>query len=220
MTSRFLNEIYPVSEDFLHYIWKTHSFDHKNLLTTQGLPIQILDYGSHNLNAGPDFNFAKIKIGETFWFGSVEIHTLSSLWKKHGHQHDVNYNNVILHVVIAEDIPVYFENGSRISCLELKNRIPEELLKRANDLLLSQAWIPCQSNLQQIRPLIIHSWLEKLMVERLEKKTMHLMSFLQESNRNWEEVFYASIAYAFGLKVNADAFILLAKSLPIRLIQR
>ena len=63
-----------IQENLLYYIWTTKQFNHSNLTTLDGLPIQIDDYGMRNPFSGPDFSDAKIKIGDTIWAGNVEIH--------------------------------------------------------------------------------------------------------------------------------------------------
>src|SRR5258708_1550235 len=95
-----------MTEDFLHYIWKHRLFDKNNLETTQGEKISVEHPGTHNINAGPDFFNAKIKIGKTLWAGNVEIHQRSSDWEKHFHQADKEYDNVILHVVDEDDAEI------------------------------------------------------------------------------------------------------------------
>ena len=55
-------------------------------------------------DAGPDFLEAKVKVGNTILVGNVELHIKSGDWLRHGHQHDVAYQNLILHVVFENDV--------------------------------------------------------------------------------------------------------------------
>ena len=77
-------------EDILHYIWKFRLFQ-KDLRTTDGQEIEVIDVGLPNTNEGPDFFNAKIKIGDKVWAGNVEIHTSSDEWVKHKHHTNKNY---------------------------------------------------------------------------------------------------------------------------------
>ena len=77
------------SEDFLYFVWETGFFDTGQLYTTDGLEVLILKRGTRNLDSGPDFINAKIKIGDTVWCGNVEIHFKSSDWYKHNHNKDI-----------------------------------------------------------------------------------------------------------------------------------
>ena len=90
-------------EELLHYVWKHKLFPLKALTTTAGLPVEVIDPGLHNTNAGPDFFNAKIRIGGTLWVGNVEIHDHAADWYTHEHHHDARYDNVILHVVRIAD---------------------------------------------------------------------------------------------------------------------
>ena len=56
--------------------------------TVVGENLKIIHQGFLNKNSGPDFNNAKIQIGDTTWAGNVEIHLKSSDWLKHNHQFD------------------------------------------------------------------------------------------------------------------------------------
>jgi len=67
-------------ENFLHYIWKHKKFEVANLKTTKQEVLQVVSPGEHNLNTGPDFFNAKIRIDEQLWAGNVEIHINSSDW--------------------------------------------------------------------------------------------------------------------------------------------
>ena len=65
-------------EQLLHYTWKHKLLPLKELSTTDGRSVEIVDPGLHNRNAGPDFFNAKVKIGGTLWVGNVEIHDHAS----------------------------------------------------------------------------------------------------------------------------------------------
>ena len=70
-------------ELLLHYVWKHKIFPLKMLQTTTGEPVEVIDAGLPNTNAGPDFFNAKLKIGGTLWVGNIEVHTLASDWMRH-----------------------------------------------------------------------------------------------------------------------------------------
>lgn len=61
-------------EKLLHYIWKYKLFPLKPLQTTDGLTLEVIDPGTLNRDAGPDFFNAKIKLDGTTWVGNIEIH--------------------------------------------------------------------------------------------------------------------------------------------------
>lgn len=54
---------FKFNENLLQYIWEKQLFDKKTLITTEGIPIQVVHVGFLNKNGGPDFINAKIKIG-------------------------------------------------------------------------------------------------------------------------------------------------------------
>ena len=49
-------------EQLLHYVWKHKIFPLMPLRTTSGQPVEVIDPGLPNPNAGPDFFNAKLKI--------------------------------------------------------------------------------------------------------------------------------------------------------------
>ena len=60
-------------EELLHYAWKHKIFPLHELRTPEGEPVEIIDPGLKNTDAGPDFFNAKLRIGETLWVGNVEM---------------------------------------------------------------------------------------------------------------------------------------------------
>ncbi len=209
-----------MKEDFLHYLWRLQRFDQGNLCTSEGAPIQVLAIGEHNQHAGPDFSNARVRIGDTLWAGNIEIHIKSSEWLKHRHQDDPAYENVILHVVFEEDVPIFDSSGTLLPCLVLQHRIAKGLSKKYLRLLQQESWIPCASQLSKVQEMTKVLWMDRLLVERLEEKTKAIKAILVQSNNNWEETFYRFLARSFGLKINPDAFEQVANALPLSLLGR
>jgi len=209
-----------MKEDFLHYLWRMRKFEHQGLKTSCGLALTILNPGIHNLDAGPDFSNARIRMGDMLWAGNVEIHLKASEWYKHQHQGDKAYDNVILHVVLEDDQSVFRQNGSHIPCLELRQRIPPKLLENYQRLQSNHHWIPCQHHVQKVTNLDRQLWLDRLLVERLEQKTEEIEQSLIINKQDWETSFYQFLARSFGVKVNSEPFEQLAKSLPLSILKK
>jgi predicted kinase len=204
-----------ITEDLLHYLWKFRLFERAALQTTAGEEIEVFSAGMAHTDGGPDFQNARIRIGETTWAGNVELHVNSADWQRHGHQTDVAYSSVILHVVYKDDSPVILPDGRKLPTLELHNRIPEELYQRYHHLIFSnQQFIPCEGSINQIDEMNMRNWLTRVLVERLEKKSGAVIDALNVNRGDWEEIFYRFLAANFGFKVNALPFELMAKSLP------
>jgi hypothetical protein len=209
-----------MQEAFLHFIWRTRRFDTIGLSTTAGHMIQLLHPGEHNTNAGPDFFNARLRIDDTEWAGNVEMHLRSSEWLVHGHDTDLAYQSVVLHVVWIDDEPVLRSSGDPIPCLVLKDRVAPVLLHAYERLLHEEAWIPCAGRFGEVPGIVRLNWFDRLLVERLEQKTAQMAIHLAATDNHWEEAFYRTLARSFGLKVNTEPFEALARSLPLILLTK
>ncbi len=203
-----------MTEEFLHHIWKFRLFNQLELTSTSNEPVEIIKVGEHNFDAGPDFFNAKIKVGTTVWAGNVEVHTNASDWKRHNHQNDKAYDNIILHVVYSADKPLYRVSGELIPTIEIKERIEKKLYQNYLNFKSNSDWIPCEKQISLAPRLIINSTIDRLLLERLERKSKVITDSLALNNNNWEETFYQLLARNFGFKTNAEPFELVAKSLP------
>ncbi|MCF8248029.1 MAG: DUF2851 family protein [Saprospiraceae bacterium] len=209
-----------MKEDLLHFLWRTRRFEQTGLRTTEGEPLEIAAPGIHNSHAGPDFLNARLRIGGTTWAGNVEMHLTASEWLRHGHQSDAAYSNVILHVVLDEDQPILRPDGTRIPCLELRKLVPPGIEANYLKLLHNEHWIPCHNFFHTVPQMTRTLWLDRMLVERLEQKTTAIREALKRNGGDWEETFYQFLARNFGLKVNAEPFEMLARSLPQRILAR
>ena len=208
-----------IKEEVLQAFWNMRMMPLKKpVYTTDAEPIEILSYGTHNTDSGPDFKNAKIKIGGTLWFGHVEMHVVSDDWYSHQHHNDSAYNNVILHVVWNHQKEVYHDKKHKIPTLILKEYIPDSFLHNYKALQANTDWVPCAKLIPSLENIKIYSWLDRLLVERIQEKTVWLHSLLQRNNNNWEETLYQSIAYSLGLKLNASNMLALAQTVPYKLL--
>jgi Protein of unknown function (DUF2851) len=207
-------------ENFLHFLWRWRRFDAADLCTLDGQPLTILHPGELNTDAGPDFFNARLRIGDTEWAGNVEMHLRASEWLTHQHQHDRAYDNVVLHVVLEADQPILRASGEPLPCLSLAGRIPPNLLAQYERLEQQRSWIPCAHAFGDTPEIVRLNWYDRLLVERLEAKTTDIAARVEHANEHWEEAFYQALARSYGLKVNAEPFEALARSLPLSVLAR
>jgi hypothetical protein len=205
-----------MTERLLQYIWQFQYLNVANLQTTQCQQIQVFFAGIYNVNQGPDFLNAKIRIAETTWAGSVELHINSSDWKLHNHSNDDNYRNVILHVVWNDDL----NHELPFPTLELKSKVSKLLLTKYEELMQNPHFIPCQNHLSSIDKFIILKWKERLLIERLQQKAVYVEKLLIQNKQHWEEVFWWMLARNFGIKINCDAFEKMAQSIPTTVLAK
>lgn len=210
-----------MKEEFLHFLWQYKLFNKSNLTSVKGGIIEVLDSGSYNTNSGPDFLNSKLKIDDQLWVGNVEIHIKSSDWYVHHHEKDKNYDAVILHVVWEHDTNVFMKNNHSLPTLELQRFVQEDVLENYQKLFSKeQRWIPCEKQITEIDSFLLHNWLERLYFERLENKSILIKELLLQSNNDYEAVLFQLLAKNFGLKVNGEAFLELAKSFEFSVLRK
>ncbi len=210
-----------MQEDFLHYIWKHKKLEVTNLKTSNNQTVQIVSGGQHNLNSGPDFFNAQLKIDDQLWAGNVEIHIKSSDWFVHNHEVDSAYDNVILHVVWEHDTEVFRKDNTEIPTIELKKYVSKEALENYQKLFSkSDKWINCEHDFKSVDDFTITNWLERLYFERLERKFQDIEKLLKSSANNWEAVLFKMLAKNFGLKVNGESFLSIANSIDFSIVRK
>ncbi len=155
------------------------------------------------------------------WAGNVELHIASSQWYLHQHHTDTAYDSVILHVVWEHTSEVLRKDTTCIPTLELKNRIPKQILRTYEKLFSAETkWIPCEQSMPPIDTFTYAHWLERLYVERLEKKARFLATRASQLNNHWEALLFEMLCKNFGLKVNGPAFLSIAQSVSFSLVQK
>ena len=203
-------------EQLLHYTWKHKLYPLKELTTSDGQRVEIVDPGLHNRNAGPDFFNAKIRIGSTMWVGNVEIHDKSSDWYQHGHDKDSRYDNVVLHVAAELDTEVMKSNGEYVPQLQLS--VPDDVLTHYDELQKTDEYPPCYKVIPHLSALIIHSWMAALQTERLEQKTEAIRKRAELCNGSWEDAYFVTLARNYGFGINGEVFEQWAYNIPLNAV--
>ena len=205
-------------EQLLHYVWKHKIFPLKELKTTTGQQVEVIDTGLANTDAGPDFFNAKLKLDGVLWIGNIEIHERSSDWFKHGHHADAGYNSVILHIASEIDTEISRSNGERIPQIQLI--CPEAVRTNYKELLETDSYPPCYRIIPSLPPFTAHSWMTALQMERFEQKATLLNERLKRCQGNWEDAFFITLARNFGFGLNGDAFETWAHRLSFRAVDK
>lgn len=205
-----------MQEKLLQYIWQFQYFNKGDLRTAAGEPLQILSPGRANTAQGPDFLEARIRVGDTLWAGSVELHIRPVHWHRHGHDGDPHYDNVVLHVVWEND----HTDDLPFPVLELQTRVSGLLLRNYEALMNNRQFLPCGADAAKVDALTWLSWKDRLMAERLQVKSERALKMLNETSGNWDIVAWWLLARQFGQVQNSDLFETLARSLPFNLVLR
>ncbi len=206
-------------ERLMQYVWQHRLWPQSHLHTVDGLPVQIIDPGRLNTDAGPDFFNAKIIIDGHTWAGDIEIHVRASDWHRHGHDNDPAYDSVILHIVDRDDTAIQRSNGETIPQMQMPctpdfNRLYSDLVNRAD------RDIPCAQSIAEMPKIYLADWIESLAFERIYDKTSRIESILNRTDGDWETACYATIARGLGFGVNGDPFERLALATPLMFIGR
>ena len=203
-----------ITERLFQFIWQLQYFNKKHLQTTDGEALEIISTGQFNRNQGPDFQNARIRIGTTILAGNIELHLTEADWTRHAHTNDPNYRNIILHVLWEHPGQVRLP----LPTLVLKDRVSKILLQRYGELMRNKYFVPCTNSIHQVPALTLLKWKERLLAERLIRKSGLVAQYLQQSNQHWEEVFWWMLARNFGIPINPEAFEAVARSLPLTIL--
>lgn len=204
-------------EALYHYLWLHRMFG-SQFLSGEGKKIEILSPGRHNVDAGPDFSTARIRIDGEEWIGNVEIHVKASDWMRHGHHSDPAYDSVILHVVGVDDCVVSRRDGSDIPQICVS---PSPDFYGRYAALIDEMDAPgCLPYVDSVPDINRKDWLNAVGFERLQEKGEYMKDILEASAGDWQQTLFIVVARALGFGLNGVPFELLAKSLPLNFVMR
>ncbi len=206
----------PTNEDFLHFLWKQKLYNQNNLKTSCNQSLEIINPGELNTDSGPDFFNAKVKIGGILWVGNIEVHQDLNDWNLHKHNEDKAYDNVILHVVVHGKGKTFRTNGDQIPVFYIT--WPDELWSNYMELKSNDDWLACSGKINRMSPFELSFWIERMLIERLEQRSLQIKDILETTVSDWDETFYRILFRSFGFGVNSEPFELLARSIPLKVL--
>ena len=207
-----------MNEKLLQYLWNFKIFKSFDFKDVEGNSLEILDFGKWNFDSGPDFLFGKIKFKDLILAGNIELHVKSSDYIFHQHSGNPEFENLILHAVYYHDVEVEELTEKNIPTLELKNYIDEAILWKYESLLKQNQFIACENLFSPA--LIPFNFTEETLIKKLDEKSIVIDESLKFDKNNYEAVLFQQLAYAFGLKVNAENFKQLAESLDFSVVNK
>jgi hypothetical protein len=144
--------------------------------------------------AGPDFSMLKITMGSNVGWkrrDSPKIFWLvrASSWR------DAAYENVILHVVWEHDTK-FIEKQYWNSVLELKKYVDQDTIANYQSLMSPKAWIFCEKQLVDT-PFVLKKLAGAFFLNDWEK-VKPIFELLQQTNNDWEDVYFACLAKNFS----------------------
>lgn len=203
-------------EKLYQYVWKYRMWNASASRLADGREVEVIDPGILNTDAGPDFFNGKVIIDGTEWAGNIEIHVKASDWRRHGHDGDSAYDNVILHVVGVDDARVCRSDGSEIP--QLVVALPSDFYTTFARLEETGNASRCAPMLSSVPEITVTDWLETVGVERMQEKAERVKRILDEFDGDWEHTCFVMLARAMGFGLNSESFELLARSIPLRIL--
>ena len=200
-------------ESLMYYVWQQRLFG--TLRAADGSEIEVINPGLRNLETGPDFFNAKVRIDGTLWAGNVEMHVRASDWYRHRHDRDAAYDSVILHVVLEDDSPVADSRQQQLRTALMT--IPQPIIDKYRELTAggnSLESIPCGPDLLSLPAVILRDWETSLAVQRMLDKVKRVRDIIEDRLESWPEAFWVILCRSFGTGTNSDSCERLARSIP------
>ena len=187
----------------------------KHFVSTAGDDIEIIQSGTWNREAGPDFRDAAIRInGGDPIRGCIEIDLLDRSWETHGHATNSAFEETVLHV-FAERSNREFFTRTRSNRNVPQIHIDPTALPGAFSAIIPLARAGrCQAPLKDLPEERVHKVLAAAAQFRLRQKAARIRHKIDCRGR--DEVLFQELAGALGYKGNKLPFTLITQRLPLK----
>ncbi|MBU0714274.1 MAG: DUF2851 family protein [Verrucomicrobia bacterium] len=221
------------TERHLQCVWFDAALRPGNLKTEQGDEIVVEHPGQWNLEDGPDFLDAVLRIGpdRRRLAGDVEIHIHPSDWQRHGHARNPAYAHVIAHVTYFSGAAAAVPTSRRVGTIggviqvSLKDSLAANLFFSFESLDLTaypytvrEPITPCVQVLKTWGPDRVADMLESAGEERLQGKAARMAGTF--ASQAPDQILYEEIMTALGYKNNRAPFRYLAEQLPLETLRK
>jgi hypothetical protein len=212
-----------LSELELQARWFAGDFG-KEFVSTTGDKIDIVQFGTWNREAGPDFRDAAIRInGNEPVRGCIEIDLLDRNWEIHGHATNPTFEQTVLHVFVDKSDRDFFTrtiSNRNVPQIRIDPAILADAF-RANAALAKAG--RCQAPLKNLPEERVLSVLNSAAQFRLQRKASQIRAKIENRqsgpDHGRDEALFQEIATALGYKENKLPFTLAAQRLPLKLLR-
>ncbi len=187
--------------------------------------VKILDFGEWNRSAGPDFLFAEMKINGRLVRGDIEIDPHAQDWEQHGHGANPRFNNVVLHVVLAQpplgwftrnslhmEIPIIYLSPQKVrEALDMQQPAIDAICGRDNWDNRTELCAQPLANMKlaQIESLLLAAAAHRMECKRRRyRRKAAVLGHAQASYEAWAE--------CLGYSANKEPMLMLARRAPLK----
>src|SRR5260370_1063550 len=191
----------------------------KNFVSETGDKIDIVQFGTWNREAGPDFCDAAVRVnGSEPLRGCIEIDLVDRNWDLHGHAINPAFEETVLHVFVDKSDRQFFTRTKS------NRNVPQV---RIDPAILPEAFsanIPlarpgrCQAPLGNLPEDRVRSVLDAAGQFRLQKKAARIRAKIDNHGR--DEALFQEIAAALGYKENKLPLTLIAQRLSLKALRK
>lgn len=229
---------FSYSERHLQCVWFDSAWRPENLRSADGEEVMVEDPGRWNLEAGPDFLDAVLRVGpeRRRIEGDVEVHIRPAEWQGHDHSNDPGYARVIAHVTYFPGLPAACDTSRTLSTMSkhlppgateifLRDALkadPSFCFESIDVTAYPYATLPgttpaCAKILASWPPEDRNALLEAAGEERLRMKADRMIDGIEEWGK--DQLFYEEIMCSLGYKHNRAPFRQLARLLTLETVR-
>jgi hypothetical protein len=186
----------------------------RRFTSVTGEQIEIVQFGTWNREAGPDFSDAAIRLnGSEPIRGTIEFDLADRSWETHGHSTNGAFDDAILHVFVDQSDRAFFTRTvSHRNVPQLRVDLATLPDKFAAAVPLARPG-RCQAPLKDLPTDRLESILAAASQFRLQRKAARTKNIVETHGR--DAALFQEIAAALGYKQNKLAFTLLAQRVPL-----
>ncbi len=214
------------TERHLQAVWYDQTLRPPLLRTHTGEAVRVEHPGHWNLEEGPDFLGAALRIGSAHRrvTGDIEVHVYPADWTRHGHADDERYRDVIAHVTYYPGVL----DATRLRTTTVQISLRDALAARPDfsfDAVDTDAYpyavhgadVPCRHAFDTLGAAGTEAVLQIAGEARLQHKTNRISALIKEQGP--DQALYEEWMAALGYRRNRHAFRRLARAAPLTVLR-
>jgi hypothetical protein len=191
----------------------------RRFASVTGDEIEIVQFGTWNREAGPDFSDAVIRINNGGPIrGTIEFDLADRSWETHGHSTNPAFDGAILHVFVQQSERLFFTRTSSHRNVPQVRVDPAFLPDKFSVIVPLARPGRCQAPLKDLPQDRLESILTAASRFRLQRKAARIKNIVETHGR--DAAVFQEIAAALGYKNNKLAFTLLAQRAPLSFLRK